>query len=144
MKFIDSKYIPETGISVVTIEHMGVLFYGHAYAHPEDKDTANEYVGCTYAEIRAEIKALKYERKILKDKCEECRKFIRACEGYKGFDKSSPTARALYRQLNRRIKKVNQLADEINELSRSISKHDFQRHAFLNHIKNKKSKEDNQ
>ena len=39
-----------------------------------------------------------------------------AIEGYKDFDKNSPTAKVMYRQLNQRIKKVNKLIDEINAM----------------------------
>ena len=116
MKFIASNYDKETGISTVVIEHMNTTFEGIAKLHPEDENVASEIVGGTYAEIRATIKALKYERKVEKEKCEECRRFLKACECYKDFDKESPTASTLYRQLNKRIDNVNDITQEINEL----------------------------
>ena len=66
--------------------------------------------------MRAQLKALKAERAFLLTKCEECRKFVKACSQCKGWDKNSTTAKAIYRQLNRRIKKVNALTDTINQL----------------------------
>lgn len=122
MKFVESGFDKNTKRSWVIMNHMKQLFRGEAKVHPDDEDKISEIVGGRYAETRATIKALKYERNIEKEKCEECRKFVKACEQYKTFDKKSPTARAIYRQLNRRIRKVNQLTDEINQLYFSMGR----------------------
>lgn len=140
MKFIDSVY--KDGVSTVTVEHQGILFTGVARVSPEDEASASEYTGCWIAEGRAMINALKHERAIAKEKCEECRKFVRACTGYKNFDKDSPTAKAMFRQLNRRIKQVNDLADEINDIYKSIDRTLWQRDLILRSIKAKKDKND--
>jgi hypothetical protein len=137
MKFIKSGFDKDTKRSWVVMQHMGKLFKGEARVHPEDMDKVSEIVGGRYAETRATIAALKYERKIVKEKCEECRKFVRACEQYKKFDKDSPTARVIYRQLNRRIKRVNDIADEINSLYKSMGKHIWQRNIILKSIERK-------
>ena len=140
MNFVSSHYINYT--TRVVVEHLGKEFEGFAYLHPDDMDRASEYVGGDIAETRATIKALKYERKLLKEKCEECRKFVKACNGYKNFDKDSPTAKVVFRQLNRRIKEVNDLTDEINELYKSIDKFLWKRDLILNTFKAKKDKRD--
>ena len=116
MKFYNSNYFEEDGLSVVTVEHMGEYFYGTSTLLEEDKDKASKFTGCRFAEMKAKIKALKYERNIEKEKCEEIRKFVKACSQYKGWDKDSSTAKAIYKQLNKRIKKVNLLTDKINQL----------------------------
>ena len=115
MQLINSGFNEGTGKSTSVIKHKKKKYYGYAWLHPEDKEIASKYTGCRYAEMRAEIKALKAEHKKEKTACEECRKFAKACSQYKNFDKDSSTAKAMYRQLNRRIKRVNQLADEINQ-----------------------------
>lgn len=143
MKFIQSGFDEKTNKSWVIIQHMGRLFRGEARLHPDDIDKKSEIVGGRYAEARATIAALKYERKLAKEKCEECRKFVRVCEQYKNFDKESPTAKAIYRQLNRRIKKVNDLANQINSLYISINKDIWQRDIVLKSLKHK-SKQVNQ
>ena len=89
MKFIDNFYDKEVGRSVVIMEHRKKRFVGKAFLSPDDEKKASEYVGCAYAETRAVIKALKYERKILKEDAETCRKFIKACECYKGWDQKA-------------------------------------------------------
>lgn len=112
MKFIDSSTTPETGYSHVIIRHRGNEYIGHAKCHPEDD--WSEFTGCRYAQERAEIKALKDEWQQKKHDCEECRKFVIAVSQHAGFDKESSTAKSMFRQLNRRIKEVNKLAEIIN------------------------------
>lgn len=116
MHLVRSDFFEESGKSFSTVKHKGKKYEGKAYLHPEDKKAglASKYTGCRYAEMRAEIKALKAEHKKEKASCEECRKFVTACTQYKNFDKESPTAKAMFRQLNRRIKRVNDIADQIN------------------------------
>lgn len=117
MQLIHSKYDELTGISVCDIKYKGIIYRGIAQLHLDDKlaNKGSKFTGCRYAEMRAQIKALKNEYKIEKAACEECRKFVKACLQYKNFDKESLTAKAMFKQLNKRIKKVNHLADEINE-----------------------------
>lgn len=115
MQLIESYFNETLGKSISVVKHRKKQYYGYAWIHPEDKEIASKYTGCRYAEMRAEIKALKAEHKKEKAACEECRKFVKACSQYKNFDKDSSTAKAMYRQLNRRIKRVNDLADQINQ-----------------------------
>ena len=120
MIFKDSYTVPEQGVSVVTVEHRGKQYIGQAHLHPDDKDNWSEFTGCRYAEMRAQIAALKQEHKEKKQACEECRKFIKSVSCYKNFDKSSPIAKDMYKQLNVRIKEVNKLADIINNLEMQL------------------------
>ena len=117
MQLIYSDYDKISGLSVSKVLHNKKIYIGYAQLHSDDEKAglASKYTGCRYAEIRAEIKALKDEYKKAKAACEECRKFVKACTQYKNFDKESPTAKAMFRQLNQRIKQVNKLADKINQ-----------------------------
>ena len=115
MKLIDAWFEESTGKSYATVEHLGRRYQGMAKLHPEE-ETASKFTGCRYAEMRAQIKALKFEREMKIQKCNECRKFIKTCSQYKGWDKESSTAKAIYTQLNKRIKEVNKLTNEINRL----------------------------
>lgn len=136
MKLVNSFFHKHTGISICEVKYKGELYDGKARLHPEDAELASKYTGCRYAEMRAEIKALKAEYKKEKAACEECRKFVTACTQYKNFDKESPTAKAMFRQLNRRIKTVNDLADKINnkmyELDMAIRQKDIVHNALEN------------
>jgi predicted RNase H-like nuclease (RuvC/YqgF family) len=118
MKLINAYFDEKNGISYATVQHNinGIKrrFEGIAKLHPEDNKS--KFTGCRYAETRAQIKALKAERESLIKKCEECRKFVKACSQYKNWDKESPTAKAIYKQLNKRIKAINELTNRINHL----------------------------
>ncbi len=126
MKFVYSHTEPGLKKSAVTVSHKGKKFVGLAWCHPDD--AWSELTGCRIAETRAQISALKYEHKLKKEKCEECRKFVVAVQQYKNFNPEDPSAKAMFRQLNRRIKEVNKLAAEITmielQLKASISAKD--------------------
>lgn len=138
MKFISSSYDPNTGKSEVVMQHLGVKFKGSAQIHPDDWENASSYEGCFIAENRAIILALKYERYITKKKSDEAIDLLKACEHYANFDKDSPTAKVLYRQVNRRIKRVNDITDKINNIYKAIEMHTHARSTVLKAIKRKK------
>ena len=114
MKFLESCVNPDTGYSEVWIGDKEDCYIGTANCHPDDE--WSDLTGCRIAEKRAKIKAFKAKYKKEKEKCEECRKFVRAVEQYATFDPESKTAKAMYRQLNRRIAAVNKLATKINAM----------------------------
>ena len=120
MKFISSSYDKNSHLSTVVMQHLGEKFTGTAHAAEKDQEKASEYAGCYYAELKATIKALKYERKIAKEKADQAIDFVKSVECYTKFNKEDASAKAMYRQLNQRIKRVNDLADEINKLYKSL------------------------
>ena len=143
MKFIKSTYDPDTGYSTVIIQHLGKKFVGTARTHPEETNKST-YFGCQLAEIRAEIKALKYERTIAKQKSDDALDFIKSCQNYAKFNVGDDSAKVMYRQLNQRIKKVNDLADHINDLLKEEDRIINQRKIVLGAIDRRKemTKED--
>lgn len=143
MKFINSSYDPDTGISKVTMQHLGKKFLGIAKLNPDAKETASEFAGCYYAEIRAKINALKYERNKAKEEAEICRKFVKSIECYSKFNAKEDSAKSIYRQLNRRIKKVNDLAYQINNLLIHLDKSIHDRNIVLKAFEKRKTKQDN-
>lgn len=138
IKFINSETNSETKMSWVTVQMRGKEYTGSSKCHPED--TWSEFTGCRYAEARAEIEALKdlYHQK--KEACENFKDFIKSLECYKDFDKESPVAKTVYRQLNSRVKEVNYLADAINEREFNLLIAIKQQDKFKEKMK---SKEDN-
>ena len=143
MEFRDAIYNKNKGYAHVTVQHLGEIFEGEAWGHPEDKDNWSEFAGCSYAETRAMISALKWERRNAKEKADQSIDFLKSCQCYKNFDKDSETAKVLYRQINQRVKKVNDLTDKINELYDSLDKAIRRRSIVVNALKNKRAKEDN-
>jgi len=142
MKFIYSAYDEVSGISVVTMQHLGKKFNGSAKIHPEEKNPS-KYAGCRLAEIRATINALKYERELLKNKADMALDFIKSLECYADFDKESNESKLMYRQLNKRIDKVNEVTDKINELYKEIDINKHRRDIVLKAIERKKTEKDN-
>ena len=143
MKFIESGYNPTTGISYVVMQHLGKKFKGIAKLNPAESE-GSSYAGCYYAELRAKIKALKYERTLAKQKSDMALDFVKSIEGYSKFNKEDPSAKAVYRQLNQRIKKVNDLADQINAIYEELDSAIRRRDIVTKAIDRKKSKMDKQ
>lgn len=143
MKFIDSCYDEETGISSVTVQHLGEKFTAEARLHPQDSERASKYTGCSIAEMRARIKALKKERAIAKNKADMALDFVKSLQCYSNFDPESETAKVVYRQLNRRINKVNELADRINSLYLEIQALPIKKAVLLDAHKQMKAKQEN-
>lgn len=139
MRFLDSGTVKETGYSTVIIEHKGNEYVGQAKCHSDD--TFSEFTGCRYAQERAEIKALKDEWKQKKHDCNECRKYLIAVSQYAGFDKESSTAKAMFRQLNRRIKEVNKLAEIISQRQFNLQVAIRQQDSFNNKIEQMRLKD---
>ena len=142
MKFINSDYDESTGVSTVTMQHLGKKFVEQAFLHPEDTKPS-KYAGCRFAEIRAIIKALKYERALAKNKADMALDFVKSIECYAGFDKNSPEAKMMYRQLNKRIKRVNDITERINAAMQDLDISIRQRTIVTNALDRKKTKEDN-
>lgn len=118
MKFIDSYASEEMRMSEVIVRHKGKNFAGFANCHPND--AWSNYIGCKFAELRATLKALKYEYRIEKEKVDEIQKFIAVIEQYKNFNKEDGTAKAMYRQLNRRLKNLKAIEEDINMVKKTI------------------------
>ena len=132
MKFINSFYNEEFKKSYVEVKHLGKIFEGTACCHPED--TPSHFFGCYIAELRAEIKALKYERKIAKEEAEICRKFCQSCLQYAKFDSKDASAKSMARQLSVKINKVNDLTAEINDRIMLIQREILERKRFLDKV----------
>lgn len=144
MKFISSSYDKENHISTVVMQHLGKKFTGTAKLSAEDPTPASEFTGCDYAEIKATLKALKYERKLAKQKADEALDFVKSCTCYKDFDQKDPNVKLMYRQLNKRVQRVNDITDEINYMLRDFERRKIQRKVLYEKINViNKSKEDN-
>lgn len=143
MKFISSSYDPETKVSTVIMQHFGKKFIGTAKMSAEDPTPASEFTGCRYAELKATIKGLKYERKIAKEKADAALDFIKSCSCYKDFNKEDPAIAPLYKQLNKRIQRVNDITDEINSLMDYYDYEKTRRKVFYEKIDKLKTNADN-
>lgn len=142
MKLVASEYTD--GISTIRMKFKGKEFEGKARIHPEDKNISSPFIGGTIAEYRARVNALKYERKILKEEAEICRKFVNSCKNYKDWDPDSRMGKIVEKQLKIRIGKVNDLTDRINEILFFIEKYMDARIKTKKHIQEKLKEKDKQ
>lgn len=139
--FIDSNFDEVTGESWVKVALNNQFYEGRSKISEEDKDKVSAFAGCRFAEMKAEIKALMDLRRTEKTKCDECKRFVKALECYKEFDKESKTARCVYRQLNKRIRNVNYLTELINKKREDFLIAINQRDIVVKAIERKKAKE---
>ena len=75
-KFLHSNADKEMGISTVTIEYKNERFTGLASKHPDDE--WSEFFGCEIAEVRAKIKAAKWEFRNKKKEYKNYENFVKS------------------------------------------------------------------
>ena len=144
MKFISSSYDPDTGISTVVMQHLGVKFTGVAKVHPDEKTKSSKFAGCRYAEIRATIKALKYERNKLKSEFKIIKNYLSSCESYADFDiHNNEYYKPFYRQFKKRENKIVELNVAIAELEILVKNLIQTRAEKIAKIEEYKAKKDN-
>lgn len=127
---VNSKYNEKTGTANVVVRGKhGDIGSGKARLHEEDREYGSELVGCGIAHARARINLKKKRYQRLKAECEANRKFVQTVMSYKNFDKTSDTAKCMFKQMNAKIAEVNRLATEISndmtELEASITKREY-------------------
>jgi len=135
MEFLKSEYNSDK--AYVWIRHLERTFRGAAYIHPQEENPS-EFVGCEIAERRAVIKALKYERILAKKDLKKYQDFVKACECYKNWNKEDPSAKIVYRQLNRKLKRVNDLTEEIKNCEDLLKRYIVTREVLKKKLKEKK------
>lgn len=123
-----AKYDKETGISKVWIKNKYGVFMAKSRLRPEDKDFASEYIGCHFAEMKANIKAYKKHKQDLQLREKELLYFQKILEQTKGYNVSSVEAKKLRKRLyiiGKEIKNVQNKIDELNiELQEEIKHRD--------------------
>ena len=77
MKFLRGRFNKETGVSIVTLSDRYGRYTGVAILHPDDKNNASEYTGCSIAEQRAWIQALQNRRRRTKIKLNTIKNLIK-------------------------------------------------------------------
>lgn len=127
---VNSEYNENTGTANVVVRGKhGDIGSGKARLHEEDREYGSELVGCGIAHARARINLKKKRYQRLKAECEANRKFVQTVMSYKNFDKTSDTAKCIFKQMNAKIAEVNRLATEISndmtELEASITKREY-------------------
>ncbi len=63
-----AEYDESTGVSVVTKQTKYGTFTRSVRVHPQDKDVANQYDGCYFAELKCDIAAYKERAKFMRER----------------------------------------------------------------------------
>lgn len=82
------------------ISYKGRIFSGHAFMHPEDKEKYSYLFGCSLAEMRAVLAAVKNEIYKLRYQIKIKEDFLKTTRNCKNFDKESSTAKTMFHLLN--------------------------------------------
>lgn len=145
MYFIDNRYEKldnERNISVTIMRHKGKLFYGRAISAP-DEPNPNKIFGGRLSEARAILQALREERNALEEEYKIINNFVKACSCMKRFDEKSPTAKAMYHQLNMAKKRCNRVKKRIAKVKQRIEETIKNRDNYYNLKREKRAKEVN-
>lgn len=112
-KLINSNYDKNSGISIATIATNEGLFTGQSKLLDCDKDIESSFAGCEYAEIKAELKYLRYKRKLIKNQLKGLNDFYKnICKSKKFNEKGFEATRLRHR--------MEELANQIKELTAFI------------------------
>lgn len=129
MNNIQYYYDDVNGVASCTIRYKNLLFTGTSKCHPDDEDFMSEHTGCFIAEVRANIKVLKFRRD------NEIIPALRAFEHVQAnmdtstkYSPKSYEAKMIHRQIKTLKKQVEEfnaaIVDEENYLKKYISEKD--------------------
>ena len=121
----DVSFMSNTdGLIECYMYHDGHWFTGRAKCLEQDNDFWSERTGCTIAELKANIKRLRYIRKQKREELKPLINFQKRLECCKEYDEKSFEARRLRKEIylyNEQINELtNAIADEENYLKKYI------------------------
>lgn len=129
-KLAYANFNAETGISDVVIKNKNGSFMGIATCHPEE-EAISEYTGCRYAEIRANIKAVQYEKRMVNAAIKELEDFEKILKSLKDYNPHSVEARRLRRRIHEKKEERIFLQTAIIAMKNALKRAMDERDAFL-------------
>ena len=143
-KMIYSNYDTETRVSTTTVANNYGTFTGYATCHPDDD--VSLFFGCSLAEYRANLKAFREERKIIRYQIKALKEAYAMFSNAKNFNSNSNEARKVRKLIKMKENKMNEIENAIQSLASSIRMAPDLRqatiHTMHNIIGNKKDKVD--
>lgn len=143
-KMIYSNYDTETRISTTTITNNYGTFTGYATCHPDDD--VSSFFGCSLAEYRANLKAFREERKIIRYQIKALKEAYEMFSNAANFNSNSNEARKIRKFIKMKESKMAEIENAIQSLTESIRMAPDLRqtaiHTMHNIIGNKKDKVD--
>jgi hypothetical protein len=144
IRFINSNYNPETGISTVTIETDIGRFTATSTLAEEDKETASNFQGCKYAEIKAVRKYVKALLKLKKVEIKTIKNLIDAFDASDRIEEGSRPCAILYRAYYKAINEAKDLESKIEKLGDNLVQKISARDGILKRISEARAKANNQ
>ena len=143
-KMIYSNYDKETRVSTTTVTNNYGTFTGYATCHPDDD--VSSFFGCSLAECRANLKAFKEEKKIIRYQIKALKEVYEMFSNTKNFNNNSNEARKVRKLIKMKESKMAEIENDIQSLIEYIRTVPGLRQKAINTIhnivKNKKDKVD--
>ena len=130
MGSITFNYNKDTGYAHCEIKYDNTIFTGDAKCLPEDKDFESERTGCFIAEIKANIKKLKYIRNNLRKELKGLTNFQKRLECCKNYDKNSFETKRLRKEIYIYREQIEALSSAIEDEEKYLVKYVNEKEAF--------------
>lgn len=117
-KMINSNYDRETRISEATVVNNYGTFTGYATCHPDD--SISSFFGCSLAESRANLKAFREERKIIRFQIKALKEAYGMFSNAKNFYVNCNEARKMRKYIKMKEAKLIEINNAIKTLSTFI------------------------
>lgn len=132
----------QTGVAYyVIIMPDGTPITGTARCHPRDVDMMSEKTGCSIAEMRATIKALKYHKKyVLKPELKALKKFYFTINQSKYYNPEDYSNQMLARAIHRLEDEVIDIDDVIKYEQEKLSNYMEEKAKFWNSVRSLRNK----
>ena len=134
-RLVYSDYNKDTGISTVIINSKYGQFTGVSELNPEDKNYESSFLGCSIAEKRAIIKALRAQLREVKAMQKAIKIVINDLEKSKFYQKNSVENRRLRKTFWLYQKEIDKINNQITMLKMSIIKDPENRIKILKNLK---------
>lgn len=133
-KMINSNFDRETRISETTVTNSYGTFTGYATCHPDDN--VSSFFGCSLAEYRANLKAFREERKIIRFQIKALKEAYGMFSNAKNFNANCNEARKMRKYIKMKEAKLTEVEDIISALALRIKDAPDFRNSFIKIIDN--------
>lgn len=133
-KMINSNFDRETRISETTVTNNYGTFTGYATCHPDDN--ISSFFGCSLAEYRANLKAFREERKIIRFQIKALKEAYGMFANAKNFNANCNEARKMRKCIKMKEAKLTEVEDIISALTLRIKDAPDFRNSFIKIIDN--------
>ena len=136
----DVRFMHNTsGETTCDMYYDGKWFTGRAKCLPEDMDMMSERTGSTLAEIKANIKRLKYMRNQVREQLKPLELFQKRLECCKNYNNTSFEARRLRKEIWLYKEEIQEITNAINDEEAYLKKYIAEKDNLYTKIRAKRS-----